>query len=977
MNNSTRTWMLLVAAALSLAGIGIPAAGAADAAHASDTADTAGVRPPQAIYRGLLPVAKFDLSPPLWSMRPDLPEAQPVELEWPDDLPTGLEGSYGKQEADSAVQRWFTARAESEIPGPLASFDGPSNAAGFTPPDPNGDVGPNHIVLMYNVQFAVYNKAGSLLLGPLNINSLWAGFGGPCQTENAGDPVVLYDQLDDRWFLTQFTAGGPTFYNCVAVSQTADPTGSYYRYAFTTGNNFPDYPKHGVWSDAFYISTREFVGGSGGPFGGVGVYAANRAQLVAGNPTPQVISFLQPPGATPYFVGDGLLPTDLDGTTLPPAGSPNYFVGSMDQGGPYGAPQDALSFYEFHADFGAPVNSTFALTATLPTASFDSVFPCAPSARECIPQPGTAVKIDILSYRQRPLHRLAYRNFGVYESLTTNQAVEASAGIAGVRWYEIRLPGGSPVIYQQGTYSPDSVHRWMGSAAVDGSGDLAVGYSVSDGVSIFPGLRYTGRLAYDPLGTLPQGEGIFHAGTGSQTSTGHRWGDYTSLSIDPVDDCTFWHVNEYYPVTNATGWRLRVGAFKFAECGTADFSLAPAPLTQAVCAPADAVYSLGVGSYFGYTGSVDLSVSGLPAGTSALFSNDPSVPPVTGTFTVTNTGAGTAGSYPMTVTGTPVSGPAHSVDLNLNLFTAVPSAPVLSLPANGATGIGLRPTLQWSASTQGTSYLVEVDDDPGFGSLKFSTTLTGTSQALPSDLESSTTYYWRVRSTNLCGDGSYSATFSFTTLATPDACTTVGTAAYQRLYQGWELGIGGWTSAGTGNSWAQTAVRQHSGSFAWLAGDPAIQSDQQLVSPPVAIPTGQTPVSLVYWNHQTMESNGPTGCYDAGNLEVSTNGGTTWTQITAGLLTDPYDGLVDGGNVALGGRQGWCGDPADWTKSVVDLAPYAGQTIRLRFRLGSDTGTGREGWYIDDVEVTSCAANLIFQDGFEVGTTARWSLAVP
>ncbi len=932
---------------------------------------------PPAIYRGVLPVAHFDLSAPLSSMRPDLPEAQLVELEWPDDLATGLEGPLGEQNVDTVVQRAFTLKAGVEIPAPSAGFDGPSNPTGATPPDPNGDVGPNHVVVMYNSQVAVYNKTGTLLFGPVNINSLWSGFGGPCQTENAGDPVVIYDQLDDRWFLTQFTAAGPTFFNCVAVSQTANPTGSYYRWAFTTGTNFPDYPKHGMWSDAFYISTREFAGGSGGAFAGVGAYAIHRAQLIAGNPNPTVISFLQPPGATPYIVGDGLLPADLDGTALPPPGAPNYYVGSMDQGGAYGAPQDALSFYEFHADFTTPANSTFVLTNTLPTAPFDSVFPCSPGARDCIPQPGTTVKIDILSYRQRPLHRLAYRNFGVYQALVTNQAVEATPGIAGVRWYEIRDLDATPTIYQQGTYSPDSVHRWMGSAAIDGNGDIAIGYSASDATSVFPGLRYTGRLANDPLGTLPQGEGVYHAGTGSQTSSGHRWGDYTSLSVDPTDDCTFWHVNEYYPATSASAWRLRIGAFKFAECGTPDFSLAPSPVAQKVCAPADAVYNLGVGSYFGYTGSIDLSVTGLPGGTSSLFSNDPSVPPIAGTFTVTGTGSAAAGTYTMTVTGTPTSGPAHSVEYGLELFTAVPSAPVLSLPADGATGVVLRPTLSWGASTQGTSYVLEIDDDPLFASIDYSTTTTGNSQAIPSDLESSTTYYWRVRSINLCGTGNDSATFSFTTLTTFETCTTVGTFAYQRMYQGWESGAGAWTSTGTGNSWAQTSARAHNGTFAWLAGDPAVQSDQQLVSPSVAIPAGQGPVALVYWNHQTMESNGPTGCYDAGNLEVSTNGGTTWTQITTGLLTDPYDGLVDAGNNALGGRQGWCGDPANWTKAVVDLTAYAGQTVKFRFRLGSDTGTSREGWYVDDIEVTSCASNLVYQDGFEVGTTVRWSVVAP
>jgi hypothetical protein len=176
------------------------------------------------------------------------------------------------------------------------------------------------------------------------------------------------------------------------------------------------------------------------------------------------------------------------------------------------------------------------------------------------------VKVDHLGYRQRPTWRLAYRNFGTHESLVTNQSVEAPAGIAGIRWYEIRSPNTAPVIFQQGTYSPgatDGIHRWMGSAAIDRGGNIALGYSASDGVSVFPGIRYTGRLSTDPPGQMPQGEGIIVNGVGAQLSTGNRWGDYTSLNIDPVDDCTFWYVNEYYPVTSTNGWRIRVGSFTF------------------------------------------------------------------------------------------------------------------------------------------------------------------------------------------------------------------------------------------------------------------------------------------------------------------------------------------------------------------------------------------------------------------------------
>jgi hypothetical protein len=240
----------------------------------------------------------------------------------------------------------------------------------------------------------------------------------------------------------------------------------------------------------------------------------------------------------------------------------------MDNGGPYGAPQDALNLYKFHADFVVPANSTFTLTNVLPTAPFDSVYPCTGGGgRACIPQPGTANKIDILSYRQRPIWRLAYRNFGSHESLVTNQSVEAAPNLAGTRWYEIRDPDGTPTIFQQGTYAPaDGIHRWMGSIAMDSFGNMALGFSASNATTTFPSSWYTGRLASDPLGTLPQGEAAIVNGTGSQTGT-QRWGDYTSMNVDPEDDCTFWYVNEWVPVTSSAGWQLRIGAFRFPACG--------------------------------------------------------------------------------------------------------------------------------------------------------------------------------------------------------------------------------------------------------------------------------------------------------------------------------------------------------------------------------------------------------------------------
>ncbi len=237
-----------------------------------------------------------------------------------------------------------------------------------------------------------------------------------------------------------------------------------------------------------------------------------------------MISFLVTPASAggAYNIGDGLLPSDLDGSTLPPAGTPNFFMGSMDNGGPYGAPQDALTLWKFTADFTTPANSTFVLANTIPIAAYDTIFPCSPTSRNCIPQPGTTNKIDILSYRQRPMHRLAYRNFGTHESLVTNQSVEASTTMAGIRWWEIRSPNSSPVLYQDSTYAPgitDTIHRWMGSIAMDSAGNMALGYSASNGTTTFPSSWYTGRLAGDPLNTMPQGEGSIINGTGSQTGS--------------------------------------------------------------------------------------------------------------------------------------------------------------------------------------------------------------------------------------------------------------------------------------------------------------------------------------------------------------------------------------------------------------------------------------------------------------------------
>lgn len=519
-----------------------------------------------------------DTSKPLRDVVPVVAQREPWVNKRPSQPGPVDDGTY---QADEALQ---TAPAVTAAPSPAFTFEGPSNADNFNafgfrvnPPDPVGDVGMQHYVAMTNLTFAIYTKTGTPLYGPADTGTLWQGFPIDDCTDPSGDPIVLYDEISNRWILSQFTTRGfddPTgqapFYNCVAISTTQDPLGSYYRYAFETDNYFPDYPKYGLMPDALYITTREF-----GPTDEyrIGVYAIRRQQLLEGNPKPITVSFYLTDGVDPlYLLGDGILPADFDGQQLPPPKSPGYFVGSMDDGARYGAPFDALNVFQARVDWSKPENSTFGLTKQLPIAGFDTIFPCSPTSRDCLPQPGITDRaryLDILSYRQRPTWRLQYRNFRTHETLVTNQSVEARPGVAGVRWWELRNLG-DPAVYQEGTWSPDGVNRWMGSVALDKQGNMAAGYSVVDATSVFPGIRYAGRLAGDPLGQLTQGETVLQNGSGVQTTTNSRWGDYTSMNVDPKDGCTFYYINEYYTAagqaSSPAGWQTRVGAFKYPGC---------------------------------------------------------------------------------------------------------------------------------------------------------------------------------------------------------------------------------------------------------------------------------------------------------------------------------------------------------------------------------------------------------------------------
>jgi CARDB protein/Calx-beta domain-containing protein len=453
----------------------------------------------------------------------------------------------------------------SAMPTPSQSVEGVGNVNAVLPADTSGDVGPNHFVQWVNLSFAVYSKGSpttppALLYGPAPANTLWSGFGGPCESRNDGDPIVRYDHMADRWVMSQLAVPnsffgllfGP-FYECIAVSTTPDPLGSYYRYQFAFAK-LNDYPKFGVWPDGYYMTMNQFTSVSL-QWAGQGVVAFQRDKMLAGLPAAAVYYDL---ASVDLNLG-GMLPADLDGP-LPPAGAPAYFVQVDDDA--WGAAPDQLQLWKFHVDWAAPASSSFTRTAQLPTAPFDSDL-CG-YARNCIPQPGTAAKVDAIS--DRLMYRLQYRNFGTHEALVVNHTVDVDgADHAGVRWYEIRNPGSVPVIHQQGTYAPDPDHRWMGSAAMDKDGNIGLGFSVSGAITS-PSIRYTGRLATDPLNTMTLGEADLMVGAGSQLHSSGRWGDYSTLVVDPVDDCTFWYTQQYYAVTSQSGWQTRIGSFAFPTC---------------------------------------------------------------------------------------------------------------------------------------------------------------------------------------------------------------------------------------------------------------------------------------------------------------------------------------------------------------------------------------------------------------------------
>jgi hypothetical protein len=465
-----------------------------------------------------------------------------VEAPEPKPIPLSTRGVVSPAKPDPLVQKEVRPNV-SATKG--IDFDG-IGANGFAPSDVNLAIGPNHVVQTVNVRLAVYNKSGARLSGPTNFTTFFAPVGGACAA-GASDPIVNYDRLADRWVISDVGIGA-TFSECVAVSKTNDPTGAYTLYNFSFGANLNDYPKLGVWpttSNGAYLATYNIFT-NGRFFAGSQLCGFDRTKMLAGNAGAAQIC-----KSTPNTEG-GYLPSDLDGPTPPPDGTPGLFV-TWQNNNP-----GQLFRRKLTLNFAA---GTASLSAATTINVANSTLACG-NGGTCVPQKGTTQLLDTLG--DRLMYRMPYRKFPDHERVVLNHSVGNGSQVA-VRWYELLDLSGAPSVNQQGTFAPDTTFRWMASAAMDKSNNIAVGYSASSS-TINPAIRFTGRVPSDPAGTLETEDSIL-VGTGSQNGGLSRWGDYTALQVDPSDDCTFWYTNQYEKVDGKFNWSSHIGSFVFPSCG--------------------------------------------------------------------------------------------------------------------------------------------------------------------------------------------------------------------------------------------------------------------------------------------------------------------------------------------------------------------------------------------------------------------------
>ena len=804
-------------------------------------------------------------------------------------------------------------------------FTGPSGTFNLTgaPPDTNGDVGPNHYVQTVNQEFMIWGKSGNKLYGPLPINSLFQSLGGLCAADNDGDPVVLYDQAANRWFISQFavTNPDPNYHQCIAVSQTADPTGAYYTYDFTY-TDFNDYGKAGVWADAYYFTYNMFAGGS--TFNGADVCAFDRSQMLIGGTASQQCFNT----GTNY---GGLLPADIDGTRTPAAGEPEFVLGM-------GTSTNTLALWKFHVDWTTPANTSFSgpTNITVPT------YAEACSGGTCIPQTGTTQQLDSLA--DRMMYRLQWRQTsdGV-EHLVVNHSVTAGTS-TGVRWYEIRSPAATPTVFQSGTYAPDSNYRWMGSAAMDGSGGIALGFSKSSS-STHPAMAITGRNASDTAGSMTQGETTVITGGGSQTTNLSRWGDYSNIVVDPSDDCTFWYTTEYIPSNGTFNWETQVATFKLSGCGATasnDFSISASPTSVSVAQGSSGTSTISTATTSGSAQSVSLSASGLPSGATASFNPASVTSGGSSTLTLATSASTPAGTYTVTVTGTGTSA-THTTTVTLSVTAVVgndfsiSASPTSLSIAQGGSGTSTISTATTSGSAQTVSLSASGLPSGATASFNPSSVTSGSSSTLTITVGSTTTagsYTVTVTGSATSGSHSTSIALTVTTASTGGGITNGG----------FETGsLSGWTATGASETVVSSGC--HGGTYcAQLGSTSPTNGDSSIAQTFTASSAGGT---LTFYYKVVCPD---TVTYDWATATLKDNTAGTTTTMLAKV----------------------CSNTGAWQSASSSVTGSHSYTLTLT---SHDDNYSSDPTYTlyDDVAISAPVANPIVNGGFETGSLSGWT----
>ena len=767
----------------------------------------------------------------------------------------------------------------------------------------------------------IFSKTGTSLYGPVTTSTIWNGFNGNWSGHNDGDAVVLYDENADRWLISQFAydcTGTPyTEYQLVAISTSPDPTGTYYRYAFQF-DYMPDYPKLGVWNDGYYLAVNRYNTNLGSqPFIGVGAAVLERSKMLTGDVSARMIYFkTETLGGSGSGLGTdcySMLPSDCDGT-LPANGTPNYFTYINDNttGG-----ANELRIWTLHTDWITTTNSTFTFVTALPVTAYTMLG----TSTGVVPQQGTTNNLDGLG--DRLMFRNQYRNFGSYETFVTCHSV-STGGLAGVRWYEYRKTGTAWSVYQQGTYAPgDGKWRWLGSIAMNASGDIGLAYTVSSS-TMYPSIYFTGRRANDPLGNMTVAEGIIQTGTVSLTGA-TRWGDYSAMSVDPTDNTTFWTTNEYIGTYGGTWpWSTKIASFKLANNPV----VATTAATSITCTGATlngtvnpnglaTNYHFEWGTTISYGNNTSTVAAG--SGTATINANAP----------VTGLTGGMTYHYRLVAVnsdGTSIGSDMIFIPCGALVTTAVATAITTTTASSGGnvTADGGSPVtvrgVCWGLTVNPDITGSHTTDGSGLGT--YTSSLTG--------LMSNTTYHIRAYATNATGTF-YGSDLTFTTL-----CGTFN-LPFTESFSGTTI-PSCWSqidNQGNGQIWqfgvitGQTPAPALTGNYAYLnsrAYGTGNSQNADLITPTLDM-TGFTNITLQF-NHYFRSTTG-----SSGTVSYSINNGSTWTTLATFTATSATN-------------------PAAFSQVITALT---GQTqVKIKWNY---TGTYGRYWGVDDVSLTGTAGS--------------------